>query len=66
LTLQMPWLFGTVVLNVVHVVCCTLRDQFSVYGEIVLKTIMIIICCHFFVTLLFVVLLNEGLGKLGP
>ena len=46
----MHWVFGTVVLIVVHVVCCTLRDQFRGCGEIVLKTLMIIICYHLFVT----------------
>jgi len=30
----MRWLFGTVVLNVVHVVCCALRDQFRGCGVI--------------------------------
>jgi len=31
----------------------------------VLKALMIIVCCHLFVTLLFVVFSNEGPGKLG-
>jgi len=61
----MHWVFGIVVLNVVHVVCFTLGDQFRGCGEIVVKTLMVIICCHLFVTLLFVVLLNEGPIKLG-
>jgi len=45
--------------------CCTLRNQFPGCGEIVLKALMIIVCCHLIVTLLFVVFLNEGPGKLG-
>lgn len=48
-----------------HAYCCTLRNQFPSRGEIFLKTLMIIICCHLFFTSLFVVFLTEGPRKHG-